>query len=68
MKRRVQFDLPENSVRRLDELKKKTEATSYAEVAKESFSLYERIIKAIDDGYRVVLEKENERVELTFLH
>lgn len=48
--KRVQLDLPEKSLGRLQELKLKTEATSYAEVMKNALRLYEAIIEETDAG------------------
>jgi len=42
--KRVQLDMAENAISRLDALKEKTEATSYAEVIKNALRLYEVII------------------------
>ena len=47
---RVQFDLPEKSYARLQELKLKTEASSYAEVVKNALRLYEAIISEAEAG------------------
>lgn len=48
--KRVQLDLPERSLNRLQDLKTKTEATSYAEVIKNALRLYEAIIDEADAG------------------
>ena len=48
--KRVQLDLPEKSLGRLQDLKVKTEATSYAEVMKNALRLYEAIIEETDAG------------------
>lgn len=42
---RVQMELTETSIQRLKRLKEKTEAISYAEVTKNSFRLYEKLIE-----------------------
>ena len=42
--------MPERSMARLDEIKEKTEATSYAEVVKNSLRLYEALIHEFDAG------------------
>jgi Arc/MetJ-type ribon-helix-helix transcriptional regulator len=47
---RVQFDLPENSFLRLQELRETTEAASYAEVVKNALRLYEALIKEAAAG------------------
>lgn len=43
--KRVQLDLPERSMARLQDLRTKTEATSYAEVVKNALRLYEAIVE-----------------------
>lgn len=48
--KRVQLDLPERSLNRLQDLKTKTEATSYAEVIKNALRLYEAVIDEVDAG------------------
>lgn len=48
--KRVQLDLPEKSLGRLQDLKLKTEATSYAEVIKNALRLYEAVINETDAG------------------
>jgi hypothetical protein len=49
-KNRVQFDLPPRSTERLNSLKRKTEATSYAEVVKNALGLYEALIDGTESG------------------
>jgi hypothetical protein len=47
---RVQIELPPASMERLKSLKDKTEASSYAEVTKNAFKLYERMIELAESG------------------
>jgi hypothetical protein len=47
---RVQFDLPPPSMERLNALKLKTEASSYAEVVKNALRIYEALIEETDAG------------------
>lgn len=47
---RVQIELPPASMERLKALKDKTEATSYAEVTKNAFKLYERMMELAESG------------------
>ncbi len=49
-KNRVQFDLPPRSMARLNTLKRKTEAASYAEVVKNALRLYEALIEETEAG------------------
>ena len=50
VKNRVQFDLPPRSMDRLNVLKLKTEASSYAEVVKNALRLYEALIEETESG------------------
>lgn len=52
---RVQFELPEVSMNRLIALKEKTEASSYAEVFKNSLRLYEDLINQFDSGNEFIV-------------
>ena len=47
---RIQLELPPASMERLTQLKEKTEATSYAEVTKNAYKLYERLIQLAESG------------------
>jgi hypothetical protein len=49
-KNRVQFDLPPRSMERLNTLKLKTEASSYAEAVKNALRLYEALIEETESG------------------
>jgi hypothetical protein len=49
-KNRVQFDLAPRSMERLNVLKTKTEAASYAEVVKNALRLYEALIEETESG------------------
>jgi hypothetical protein len=57
--RRVQMDLPEPSLVRLQALKEKTEASSYAEVMKNALRLYEDIIAQTENGNEFMLKKKD---------
>lgn len=53
--RRVQLEMPPQSMERLERLKDKTEAASYAEVVRNALRMYEALIGETDKGKRVVL-------------
>jgi hypothetical protein len=53
---RIQFELPEASLDRLKALKDKTEATSYAEVTRNAFKLYERMIELKEAGHTLLVK------------
>lgn len=50
---RLNLLLPAKSIERLDRLKEKTEATSYAEVIRNAIRLYEGIIAEYEKGNKV---------------
>jgi hypothetical protein len=58
-KNRVQFDLPPRSMERLNILKIKTEAASYAEVVKNALRLYEALIEETENGKQFFVRDEN---------
>ena len=49
-KNRVQLDFPPRAMERLNTLKTKTEASSYAEVVKNALRLYEALIEEDESG------------------
>ena len=56
---RVQFDLPPRSIERLNTLKRKTEAASYAEVVKNALRLYEALIEETEAGKQFLVRDAN---------
>jgi hypothetical protein len=48
--KRVQMEMPEAAYERLAWLKEKTEAASYAEVTKNAYRLYARLIEMAESG------------------
>lgn len=54
---RVQMELPPPAIERLKALKDKTEASSYAEVTKNAYRLYDLIIEMQEAG-RTLMVKE----------
>lgn len=67
---RVQFELPEKSMKRLQELKDKTEASSYAEVVKNAIRLYEDIINKHEEGFEFFIEEKesNQKIKYVILN
>ena len=55
--KRVQLDLPERSMARLQDLRTKTEATSYAEVVKNALRLYEAVIEEAEAGNQFLVRE-----------
>lgn len=55
--KRVQLDLPERSLARLQALKAKTEASSYADVIKNALRLYEAVIAETEAGNSFMVKK-----------
>jgi len=62
VKNRVQFDLPPRSMERLNALKLKTEASSYAEVVKNALRLYEALIEETESGKQFLVRDANGQV------
>jgi hypothetical protein len=60
---RVQIELPPASMERLRVLKEKTEATSYAEVTKNAFKLYERMIELFESGNTLLVRDPHGNVK-----
>jgi hypothetical protein len=58
-KNRVQFDLPPRSMDRLNVLKLKTEAASYAEVVKNALRLYEALIEETESGKQFFVRQDD---------
>jgi len=56
---RVQFDLAPRSMQRLNTLKRKTEATSYAEVVKNALRLYEALVEETEAGNQFLVRDAN---------
>lgn len=57
-KMRVQFDLTPRSMDRLNALKLKTEASSYAEVVKNALRLYEALIEEAEGGKEFLVKDQ----------
>lgn len=58
-KNRVQFDFPPRSMERLNALKLKTEASSYAEVMKNALRLYEALIEETESGKQFLVRDKD---------
>jgi len=59
---RVQLELPEQSMERLLSLKELTEASSYAEVIKNSLRLYEAIISEVKSGNEIMIKGKDGKI------
>jgi hypothetical protein len=58
-KDRVQLDFAPRSMARLNALKAKTEATSYAEVVKNALRLYEALIEETESGKQFLVRDQD---------
>jgi len=58
-KNRVQLDFPPRAMERLNALKVKTEASSYAEVVKNALRLYEALIEETESGRQFLIRDAN---------
>ena len=59
MMKRVQLDMSEQALARLQSLKGKTDATSYAEVIKSALRLYEAVILEAERGNTFLVRQPN---------
>ena len=57
------MELPKQSIDRLKTLKQKTEASSYAEVTKNAYRLYEWIIELHENGKTLLVKNASGDVE-----
>lgn len=64
MKKRIQLDLSPDAVARLNALKEKAEATSYAEVIKNALRLYEWAIEAGGETAKFVVNRSDGTTEI----
>jgi hypothetical protein len=59
-KQRIQFDFTADSMKRLEDLKEKTDATTKAEVVRNALKLYEWFVTQIDPSHIVeIKDKDN---------
>ncbi len=58
-KNRVQLDFAPRSMERLNALKAKTEAASYAEVVKNALRLYEALIEEVESGKQFLVRDKD---------
>jgi hypothetical protein len=60
--KRVQIDLPKRAFDRLVHLKMATESSSYADVLRNSLSIYSAIITIMDEGGTLMVKQSNGNV------
>lgn len=58
-KTRVQLDLPPHSMKRLEDLKNVTEASSYAEVVRNAIRLYEAMVQETAAGRQFLVQDQS---------
>ena len=61
--KRVQLDLQEKALSRLQDLKVKTEAASYAEVIKNALRLYEAVIDEAERGNSFMVKSKDGKLK-----
>jgi hypothetical protein len=64
MTKRIQLDFSDSGMARLDSLKEKTEAASYAEVVRNALRLYEWAIEAGGEKARMVVTRDDGITEI----
>ncbi|HZR40310.1 MAG TPA: hypothetical protein VFB12_09360 [Ktedonobacteraceae bacterium] len=55
-KQRIQFDFTPDSLRRLEELKRRTDAITKAEVVRNALKLYEWLVTEVDPDYIIEIK------------
>lgn len=55
--KRIQFEFSPDALERLNKLKEKTDANSYAELVRNALRIYEWVIDQQDEGWEVALAK-----------
>lgn len=60
-KQRIQFDFTTESMKRLEDLKEKTDATTKAEVVRNALKLYEWFVNQIDPNYVVEIKDDEDK-------
>ena len=57
------MELPSSSIERLKSLKEKTEASSYAEVTKSAYRLYDWLIDLSEEGNSFLIKDEDGNIK-----
>ena len=65
--KRLQFELSGDAIERLNNLKKSTDASSKAEVIRNSLRVYEYITSMIKEGYELEFKKDKKKVTIVAL-
>lgn len=60
---RVQMELPQPAIERLKALKDKTEASSYAEVTKNAYRLYDMLIEMQESGRSLLMREPSGEIK-----
>lgn len=60
---RVQMELPPPAIERLKALKDKTEASSYAEVTKNAYRLYDMLIEMQESGRSLLMREPSGEIK-----
>lgn len=59
----MQIEMPTNSIQKLQKLKQKTEASSYAEVAKNAYHLYDKLIEVVEAGNKLLIQDKDGKIK-----
>lgn len=62
-RKRLTVVLPDRSVRRLNALVEKTEASSYTEVLKNALRLYDALVNEIEKGHEILVKEADGRLK-----
>lgn len=61
--KRIQFEFAPDAIERLNSMKARTDATSYAELVRNSLRLYEWLLDQTNNGYDIGLIKDDKLVK-----
>ena len=65
-KERLQFDFSTEALKRLDDIKEKTEASTRAETVRQALRLYEWLVNEVDPDYTIKVYDKNSKLLTSF--
>lgn len=65
-KERLQFDFSPEALKRLDDIKEKTDASTRAETVREALRLYEWLVNEVDPDYTVKIYDKGNKLLTAF--
>jgi len=65
-KERLQFDFSTEALKRLDDIKEKTDASTRAETVREALRLYEWLVNEVDPDYTIKIYDKSSKLLTSF--